>query len=75
MSSSSPPPSGEHRRWELETLRRSLAMIPPAQSTTTMKIEEVARVIRDLQRLDDRDRRVTELVKELRTLLADERAN
>jgi hypothetical protein len=61
-----------YRRWELETLRPSLAMIPPAQATTTVKIEDVARIIRELQRMDDRDRRVTELVKELRALLPDE---
>jgi hypothetical protein len=47
-------------------------MIPSTQSTTTLKIEEVARIIVELQRLDDRDRRVAELVKELRSLLPDE---
>jgi hypothetical protein len=59
-----------YRRWELETLRRSLAMIH--QPTTTLDVGEVKRIIVELQRLDDRDRRVTELVKELRALLPDE---
>jgi hypothetical protein len=61
-----------YRRWELETLRRSLAMISPNQSTTRLEIIRVQRIIAELQRLDERDRRVTKLVKELRALLPDD---
>jgi hypothetical protein len=62
----------DYQRWQVETLRRSLAMIPHTQSTTTVRIEEVARIICELQRLDERDRRVSELVAELGKVLGDE---
>jgi hypothetical protein len=57
---------------ELENLRRSIAMIKPGQPATALGREQALKFLAELQRLEQRDRRVSELVAQLRAVLEEE---
>jgi hypothetical protein len=55
--------------WELENLRRSIVMIRAGEPATALDRDRALKFLAELQRLERRDRRVSELVAELRAVL------
>ena len=62
----------ELESWKVENLRRSIAMLPPDQPVTGLQREEALRILDELQRLEQRDRKVIELVARLQAVLGEE---
>jgi hypothetical protein len=61
----------ELESWKVESLRRSIAMLAPDQPVTGLQREEALRILAELQRLEQRDRKVTQLVAQLQAVLGE----
>lgn len=55
--------------WELEQLRRSVAMLPPGHSAGALSREQALTLFEEIATLDQRSRRYEEVLAELRRVL------